>query len=179
MSCAANATSTAGATESSECNSCCRPGFYDVDTAVFGVNCVPCRTSCGTGQYVSSECGAVDVAHGQDASCTRCPAHSTLSPSKRRRTFGITGTHAPMLQDCICDAGFYDQQPALSKVSCVTIPMRFGAGANKTARCQVQKFGLGRKAQIKLDLSPSDTAQLGAMDQYLGPSLENAKTSRI
>ena len=72
-----------------------------------------------------------------------------------------------MINDCLCDAGYYDQAPALSQVSCVKIPLQFSSGADDTAKCQVAKFGAGLKQQIKLDVSPSNMKQLGTMVQFL------------
>ena len=72
----------------------------------------------------------------------------------------------PLIQDCACDAGYHDQAPTLSQVSCTKIPPEFGAGA-KPAKCQWYKFGTGLKQQIKLDVSPSNTQQLGAMVQFM------------
>ena len=201
--CPAHTTGPAGATEASQCT--CATGYYDADTASLGVSCAQCRVSCGTGMYVSAKCGAVDAAHGQDATCTTCPAHSTLAfnttrkntrkphnttgqnktgrtkrrkghnrkghnttgRAKRRKMFGITGIVPPQIQDCVCDSGYYDDEPALSKVSCVSIPPQFGAGADKTVKCKWYKFGQGLKQQIELDMSPSNTRQLGEMVQFM------------
>ena len=168
--CPAHSTGPTGATEASQC--VCVPGYYDVDSAALGVNCTECRMSCKTGQYLSTKCGPVDTAHGEDATCAQCPAHATLmhNSTSRRRAFAIAGVMngtPPLIQDCVCDPGYYDELPALSQVNCTAIPPQFSTGATKTAKCQIQKFGAGQKQQIKLDLSPSNTAQLGAMVQFL------------
>ena len=69
--------------------------YYDGNTAAQGVKCMSCRTSCDTAsEYLSFKCGAVDPAHGVDASCSMCPAHSTLKTQSGRRLF----------HDCACDS---------------------------------------------------------------------------
>ena len=175
IACPARSTSDAGATEASQCK--CVAGFFDADTAVQGVSCQACQ-KCAANQHMTASCGPVHVGatYGQDAQCSACPLNSKLpsekphvagSTSLRRRSFGVVA-HT-LVQPCVCDDGFYNEAPALSEVSCAAIPPEFGAGADKTAKCQWFKFGTGQKEHIKLDLSNSNTQQLqlaGTMVQY-------------
>ena len=167
VACPAHAESAAGATEASQCT--CADNYYDTDTAAQGVQCKSCRTSCdGANEYVSTKCGAVDTAHGVDASCSACPAHSTLKVQSGRRLFGVQGmrTTAPQIQDCVCDGGYFDDAPALSRVHCATVPPGFGSTYTNTA-CRFSEFGLGETTRIDLNTSPSDTATIGAMVQFM------------
>ena len=139
--CPAHAESPAGATEASQCT--CAANFYDGDTAAQGVKCISCRTSCDSAsEYVSTKCGAVDAAHGVDASCSTCPAHSTLKAQSGRRLFSVHGSTAPLIQDCACGGGYFDDELALSRVHCATVPPGFGSTYTSTT-CQFSKFGLG------------------------------------
>ena len=139
--CPAHAESPAGATEASQCT--CAANYYDGDTAAQGVSCAPCRSSCGgANEYVSTKCGEVDAAHGTDASCSTCPAHSALKAQTGRRLFGVHGAAAPLIQDCVCGSGYFDDEPALSRVHCAAVPPGFGSTYTNT-KCQFSEFGLG------------------------------------
>ena len=167
QACPAHAKSFTGATEASQCT--CAANYYDGDTAAQGVSCEPCRTSCGdVNSYESTKCGAVDSAHGVDASCSTCPAHSTLKAQSGRRLFSVQAAPrpAPLIQDCACNIGYFDDELALSRVHCATVPPGFGSTYTNT-QCHFSEFGLGESTRIGLNTSPSNTGIIGAMVQYL------------
>ena len=158
--CPAHAESSAGATEASQCT--CAANYYDGDTAAQGVNCKSCRSSCSSAnEYVSTKCGAVDSAHGVDASCSTCPAHSTLKAQSGRRLFGVHGAvaTAPLIQDCVCDSGYFDDELAQSRVHCATVPPGFGSTYTSTT-CQFSKFGLGAtRCKLRIQLMLRDCSR--------------------
>ena len=169
--CPLHSSGPAGATTAAQCS--CATGFFDRDASVVGVTCTKCKASCGANEFQSAECLAVSATQGQDAACAPCPAHSKLKlksqsksrGDKRRRAFGISGVSPPLLQDCVCDPGFFDEALALAKVACVAIPPHFGAGSTTT--CQVQRFSEGREQGVALNMSVGAAVQYGVMLNYV------------
>ena len=85
--CPAHSAAPAAATELAQCQ--CVHGYFDNHSAINVVSCRPCG-ACGTDQFEVAACGAVNLAHGRDTTCGKCPPHSSL-----RRTPSIAPTTAP------------------------------------------------------------------------------------
>ena len=81
---------------------------------------------------------------------------SPTSASTKAPTQGSGFTHQHKIdgpyyiQDCVCKAGYYDEEVALSKVHCVRPPSRwFG---NNKAKCRLQEMQFGMTRLLDLDV---------------------------